>query len=1631
MEFKLYILKNIKMRLLPVLFFLLGILSIAVSQNQTVFGIEVSDWVGAECNSNGPSEYIIPVSGLPTTGWTINHIYLQMNREPNSRTSIYVVSPNGYLFYLGRTEDGSFSSVPDENNWESFYIQDCNDLPVHDQSPLLIEGSFNHLIRPEEAFPDFSNIDLNGDWNIVICNRDANVYLGYLSIRFTSIQPEMSFDVISPAADCQSRALINAQVTTGPCSKGFYYYSSDGYNPAIYKTEQLDRTFHKTNLDLNRFPNDYILGVGEIDENNNEISGTYTEYEYRVVASDYSSSGADHTCPQEITLSPGNHDILQPTYLRNCDIILNAKLEIMNPEGALAITIDPFNFQEVYSFDYTSNGTYTLNWTIQMESLENGNLYDANCSQNVMIDANIVITFDSELCSDPNPKIIDVCALNTDAELIPISISNLPSNLSGEYGLRSVFVEATIDDGFAASEPYVDLVDPNGVKHRLFNPATFPQYDHTSEEFKVNITTCNSPDIPGATDNVPYVENGTYRPMVDLNLNAVNQSGLDPNGTWYLSVCGGSPKWSLNCFSLDFGPTCSTITEESITFGGTCTPFVQINSSDIITPFCDDRDGDGTPDYYIRLDGGPISLWDETDHLKMETTDGMHSLEFGSYRTDENGNSIYECSQFFDISVPALTPDTENPVFSNCPSDQTLQIQSNNQVQFDITYPSVTDNCDIVDEYLEVTYLDGTTDLNGLTMYTYTTLSGTTTFTVQGAGRAEFKYVAVDASGNMGTCEFTMTFVDDDPCVNDISLPVINDCPTSQTIQQTSTGEVNLEQTDPSAIDNCDVVEFVVTITFSDGALDVDNNTGTYPISPGSFYSYTIGGTGTVTFDWKATDAAGNSTTCQTVITITEDDACSSDMEAPEFINCPSNQAIVLDSEGNGLFSNVDPTVTDNCQISTRSLEVTYLGGATDINGLASFTTSDWVSDPTLYTVIGSGTVKFEYTATDAAGNLSTCESIVTVVGDSGPCLNDIEIPQVVNCPENETIDLVNGMTTIISTVPDFTDNCAIANIKAILSYSGGTSNVAGETDRVINNIQSGKTANLTMVGAGKLTINFVAEDPNGNETVCTVVYTSVIPGTDALINIASACAVAGQNITLPVTVTRFNEIGAFSFDLEVPSGSGLSFVGLENMNLNTTSFNILGNGDLRISWDEPNGTDLSLENNYRIFNIIIAADNTFSQSAVISGKELVILSDINDSGSFSGGNICVGTSVTPKGHILSPIGDIHENVEVKITVGDQVITSTVTDSDGVYSFDLTNDSYTIHPQKNDEVRSGVSILDVARIRRHFLQKLLLTENYQLIAADVNKDGKINVLDVAYTNRVFLRKRDDFPNNTAWRFFPTTLNVDNALDVNHPNYIRLLAPNLDYNNLDFVSIKTGDVDYSALNELTGGFLATTRSDVDIVIPDTIVSPSNEIRIPVRIAGGELVSALSMNLMYDVNALKLVKIESSQMKAFGGGNYNDLNGEVLIGWDHPNAEDFEASGDFMTLVFESIDVSGTTDITIEDAKFYDVNFSEITTSVVNGSITFMTTGVNDLTNNIDISATPNPFINSVKLNIEATSPQQLSITFSDITGRTIKEIEIEMRENSTEVIINDLDVKGVIFVLVEGDNFRDILKLISL
>ena len=145
------------------------------------------------------------------------------------------------------------------------------------------------------------------------------------------------------------------------------------------------------------------------------------------------------------------------------------------------------------------------------------------------------------------------------------------------------------------------------------------------------------------------------------------------------------------------------------------------------------------------------------------------------------------------------------------------------------------------------------------------------------------------------------------------------------------------------------------------------------------------------------------------------------------------------------------------------------------------------------------------------------------------------------------------------------------------------------------------------------------------------------------------------------------------------------------------------------------------------------------------------------------------------------------------------MVNSTKTDISGSYEISDVNTDQIVLPYKNDEVRKGVNIADVARIRRHYLQISQLNSDYKMIAADVNRDQKIDIVDVAITNRVYLQKATNFPNNTSWRFLPKDLDISsNPLSPLWNEYIDLNQSSLDFNALDFVSIKTGDVDNSAL-----------------------------------------------------------------------------------------------------------------------------------------------------------------------------------------------------------------------------------------
>lgn len=537
------------------------------------------------------------------------------------------------------------------------------------------------------------------------------------------------------------------------------------------------------------------------------------------------------------------------------------------------------------------------------------------------------------------------------------------------------------------------------------------------------------------------------------------------------------------------------------------------------------------------------------------------------------------------------------------------------------------------------------------------------------------------------------------------------------------------------------------------------------------------------------------------------------------------------------------------------------------------------------------------------------------------------------------------------------------------------------------------------------------------------------------LFTLGAGCITPGNTGSFPVTVNNFTGIGAFQFDLSLPANSNLKFEKADNFGLNNIQYNILQNGDIRITWDEPNGQNINLANGTRILDIFISANASFAQPVIVTGKEVVVLSSTGvSSGSVASATICVSSKVTITGTVKNPSNKGISNVDIaeydpaaQAWVNNQVKTN----STGVYSLSQVTPTHQIIPGFiNDDPLRGVNVADVARIRRHVLQITQLDTDYKKMAADVDLNGVINVVDAAVTNRMVLKKINKFPNNEAWRFVPADYNISaNPLDVNIPWWYDLTKPGLNTSKLDFIAIKVGDVDFSSA--LHDNAVESRLAPVVLSIPDTVVTPSQSMVIPVYVSGGDKISIFSMNLAYDTSKVKLEKIESSMMQGFGSGNYNDLGGNVLIAWDHPQGGSFVGTGKMMLLTFSNKVSSGTSPLNMTNVSLYDEDFNQYTSTSDDGSIIMKTSGVNDLNDAADINIYPNPFTEVLNIEVEMHKSSNITIEVMDETGKVLRTFNTGKDAGRQVYQIKDLDYKGVLLVKTTSGHFTKTFKVIKI
>ncbi|HHH52623.1 MAG TPA: hypothetical protein ENK91_03110, partial [Bacteroidetes bacterium] len=281
------------------------------------------------------------------------------------------------------------------------------------------------------------------------------------------------------------------------------------------------------------------------------------------------------------------------------------------------------------------------------------------------------------------------------------------------------------------------------------------------------------------------------------------------------------------------------------------------------------------------------------------------------------------------------------------------------------------------------------------------------------------------------------------------------------------------------------------------------------------------------------------------------------------------------------------------------------------------------------------------------------------------------------------------------------------------------------------------------------------------------------------------------------------------------------------------------------------------------------------------------------------------------------------------------------------YGFgNIVSGTYKISPfNGGGKYLDGVSTLDMVIVQKHILQLKKFNTLDKYFRADVNNDRKIDVFDVLEIRRLILGKELKFKNN-VYRFMRKGLSND-SLEKEFEKGINEYVPvDGDTSQIDFISIKTGDINSSAEDpmkdeetmielgitkedlkinfdrtERSGKSLHRNTNDIQTVkirTPEILTNPGETICVPVIIEDYEELAAAQFALKYDTTKLKFLSIENGQnMDGFQTVSHTK-NGEIFIlSFAEMNTENNNIS---LNACFEVIGENG-------DQTSFDINSSQ--------------------------------------------------------------------------------------------------------
>jgi|GEM_PF-478584 len=399
-------------------------------------------------------------------------------------------------------------------------------------------------------------------------------------------------------------------------------------------------------------------------------------------------------------------------------------------------------------------------------------------------------------------------------------------------------------------------------------------------------------------------------------------------------------------------------------------------------------------------------------------------------------------------------------------------------------------------------------------------------------------------------------------------------------------------------------------------------------------------------------------------------------------------------------------------------------------------------------------------------------------------------------------------------------------------------------------------------------------------------------------------------------------------------------------------------------------------------------------------------------------------------GVIATPNDEVVEGVAVDLS--GQAVMNYATALDGQFSFNnlQTGYDYTVTPQLDSDPLNGVSTFDIILITKHILTTQPLDNPYDMIAADANNSKTITVQDIILIRKLILTLEDNFPTNTSWRFVPAAYEFPvptNPWFEDFPEVINVNDLSGQLMGQDFVAIKTGDINSSALTTLASIEERDVKGLYEIITNDIELKVGEEYEVQLRADQLSQIQGWQGTLLFDASVLEFKDINYGAIQPSHVGLRHVADGAITMSWNDPAGTNGSGVDQLASLIFKAKQNARLSQVLGIGSRYTRAEAYNAKGELLNLGLQFRNRAEEPyaLYQNM-----PNPFSKSTVIGFYLPEASNADLIIQSVDGKVIKRIEAEYAKGYHQVLLDASELsRGVMFYTLTTGNFSATRKMI--